>query len=80
LLSDEQCAEIVSWLGHHVDIAAETNEIVTTGKTLDYYIGCWGTPQETATLESGLEISVWRGEGYFFLIAECGEFRAAAVF
>ncbi len=80
MLSDEQRAEIVAWLRERENIPAEPQEIVATGKTLDYYIGCWGTAQKTAATETGTALSIWQGEGYFFLIAEYGEFRAAAVF
>ncbi len=80
MLSDEQRAEIVIWLREQVDVDMEAHEIVATGKTLDYYVGCWGTPQQTAALESGPPVSVWRGEGYLFLIVDYEEFRAAAVY
>ena len=80
MLSDEQRAELVAWLGEQADIAMEPQDIVATGKTLDYYIGCWGTPQQTAMSDAGTAMSIWRGEGYLFLIADYGEFRAAAVY
>ena len=79
MLSDEQRAEIVEWLAARASVTAAAGDIVVTGKSLDYYVGCWGTPQETATLDSGADLSVWRGQGYLFLVADYGEFRAAAV-
>ena len=80
MLSDEQRKELVAWLRDQENIPAEPQEIVATGKTLDYYIGCWGTAQKTAATDDGTALSIWRGDGYFFLIAEFGDFRAAAVF
>ncbi len=80
VLGDDQRAEIVDWLRDQANIAVAANEIVATGKTLDYYIGCWGMPQEKAALESGAPVSVWRGEGYLFLIVDYDDFRAAAVY
>ena len=80
MLNDEQRAGLVAWLGEHENIEAQASEIVATGKTLDYYIGCWGTPQKSANLADGTAISVWSGEGYLFLVADFGEFRAAAVY
>ncbi len=43
MLSDEQRTELVTWLWKEENVPAEPQEIVATGKTLDYYIGCWGT-------------------------------------
>ena len=80
MLSDDQRAELVTWLREQENIPAEPQEIVATGKTLDYYIGCWGPAQKTATTEGGTDLSIWQGEGYLFLIADYGEFRAAAVY
>lgn len=80
MLSDEQRAEIVAWLREQENIPAEPQEIVATGKTLDYYVGCWGTAQLETQTENGLSLSVWKGDGYLFLIADCGDFRAAAVY
>ena len=80
VLSDEQRGELVAWLREVEEIAAEPQEIVATGKTLDYYIGCWGTAQKTAATEAGTPLSIWCGEGYLFLIADYGGFRAAAVY
>lgn len=80
MLSDEQRKELVAWLRDQENIPAEPQEIVATGKTLDYYIGCWGTAQKTAATDVGTVLSIWQGEGYFFLIADYGDFRAAAVF
>jgi hypothetical protein len=79
LLSDEQRTDIVTWLQDNISIGLEASEIVATGKMLDYYIGCWGAPQETATLADDSSLSVWRGDGYLFVIVDYGEFRAAAV-
>ena len=78
--SDEQHTELVTWLREEENVPAEPQEIVATGKTLDYYIGCWGTAQKTATTEAGTDVSIWKGEGYLFLIADYGSFRAAAVY
>jgi hypothetical protein len=80
VLSDEQRGELVTWLRDQENIPAEPQEIVATGKTLDYYVGCWGTAQKTAATGAGTALSIWQGEGYFFLIADYGDFRAAAVF
>ncbi|NKB55217.1 MAG: hypothetical protein GKS00_02675 [Alphaproteobacteria bacterium] len=57
MLSDEQRAELVEWLGEHENISAQASEIVATGKTLDYYIGCWGTPQKSAALADGSAVA-----------------------
>jgi len=70
----------VTWLREEENVSAEPQEIVATGKTLDYYIGCWGTAQKTATTEAGTDVSIWKDEGYLFLTADYGSFRAAAVY
>lgn len=79
MLSDDQRAEIVAWLQENEAVAVEPQDIVATEKTLDYYIGCWGTALRTAATAAGTPVSVWRGDGYLFLIADYGAFRAAAV-
>ena len=56
MLSDEQRSELVAWLRDQENIPAEPQEIVATGKTLDYYIGCWGTAQKTATTGDGTAV------------------------
>ena len=80
MLSDEQRTELVTWLREEENVPAEPQEVVVTGKTFAYNIGCWGTAQKTATTEAGTDISIWKGEGYLFLIADYGSFRAAAVY
>ncbi len=80
MLSKEQYAEMARWLRDAEGIEVAEDEIVGTHKTLDYYIGCWGEPQESKALISGAGLPIWRGAGYAFWIADFGEIRAAAVF
>jgi len=80
MINDTQHAELAQWLKVTEDISPEEDEIVGTLKTLEYYIKCWGPPQESAALESGASLSIWRGNGYAFWVADFGEVRAAAVF
>jgi hypothetical protein len=80
MLSEEQFAEMARWLRDIEGIEPAEDEIVATQKTLEYYIDCWGDPHESKVLDSGAGLSIWRGEGYAFWIADFGEVRAAAVF
>ena len=80
MLSEEQRAGMAKWLREREGDPPETDEIVGTKKSLDYYVECWGAPQETATLEDGASLSIWRGEGYAFFIADFGDVRGAAVY
>jgi hypothetical protein len=80
MLNDAQHDELAQWLRETEDIAPAEDEIVGTHKTLDYYIDCWGPPHETAALASGAPLSIWRGNGYAFWVADFGEVRAAAVY
>ena len=79
-LNEAQHAELAQWLLESEKIAPAEDEIVATQKTLAYYIECWGPPHEITALDSGAELSIWRGEGYAFWIADFGEVRAAAVY
>jgi hypothetical protein len=80
MLSDEQYGDLARWLRDNEGIEVGDDEIVGTMKTLEYYIDCWGDPQQSAALDGGAGLSIWRGEGYAFWIADFGEIRAAAVF
>ncbi len=50
MINDTQHAELAQWLKVTEDISPEEDEIVGTLKTLEYYIKCWGPPQESAAL------------------------------
>ena len=80
MLSEEQYGELARWLRGNEDIEVVKDEIVGTLKTLEYYIGCWGDPHESKALDCGAGLSIWRGNGYAFWVADFGEIRAAAVF
>ncbi|MEX2614489.1 MAG: hypothetical protein WD767_00165 [Alphaproteobacteria bacterium] len=80
MLNEAQHAELAQWLRDSEEITPADDEIVGTRKTLGYYIECWGPPHEITSLDSGAELSIWRGEGYAFWIADFGEVRAAAVY
>ena len=71
---------MAKWLRDREGDTPENNEIVGTRKTLDHYVACWGSPLETATLENGAPLSVWRSEGYAFYVADFGDVRGAAVY
>lgn len=80
MLNERQQSDMARWLRDVEGIEAAEDEIIGTLKTLDYYIECWGAPQESKALEGGASLSIWRGEGYAFWIADFGDVRAAAVF
>ena len=80
MINETQHDELAQWLRETENISPAEDEIVGTQKTLEYYINCWGPPQETAALESGAGLSIWRGNGYTFWVADFGEVRAAAVY
>jgi hypothetical protein len=80
MLSEEQYGELARWSRDKEGIEVVKDEIVGTMKTLEYYIDCWGDPHEIKALDGGAGLSIWRGNGYAFWVADFGEVRAVAVF
>ena len=80
MLSDAQFKVMANWLRDVEGIAAASDEIIGSVKSLDHYVSIWGEPQERQALDDGSPLLIWRGPGYAFWIAEFGDARGAAVF